>query len=217
MKKNFITGVVLLLPVTLTFAIFIFIIDVLTNPFIGFTENIISHYHLFHSSFLAKNHIFFSRCLILVFLGIVIFITGFLAQIFFLKYIFSIGDYLIHRIPFVNRIYKTIQDVIHTFVFQEKINFAKVAFVSFPHKNAGCLALITADKMPESSDASLINKVSLFVPGSPNPTMGFMLLYDKSDITFLDMTVEEAFKFLVSCGGVTPHFRVANDIRDTRN
>ncbi len=211
MKKNFITGLILLLPVTLTVWVLIFAVDLLTNPFIDITESIISQFFQFSSPFFAQHHIFFTRCLILIFLSITLFITGLLAQTFLLKHIFRLSEYLISRTPFINRIYKTFQDIIHTFAHHKRERIARVALVPFPYKNAYCIGMVTADKMPEDSDLSFRNKVSLFVPGTPNPTMGFMLLYDKSDIVLLDMSVEEAFKFLVSCGSITANFKISEN------
>lgn len=204
MKKNFLTGLVILLPIALTFWILMFLVNLLTNPFINTVNKIFSHYDLQGTSFL-----FFTgedllaglaRILILVALFGLLVIAGFLTRHFFLKPILNFGDTLIHRIPLINKIYKAAQDVVNTLFSEEKTSFSQVVLVPFPHSKSLCLGLVPGVGISTDSSVEYHDKVSIFVPGTPNPTMGFMLLYAKDQIIPTDMRVDDALKFIVSCG-----------------
>lgn len=206
MKNNFITGLVLLLPITLTLWIVVFVIDIFTDPFLNFAE-----YLLFRWPFFREFYgVLIIKGMILACLIALIFLTGVLAKNLFLKYIFSFGNLILNRIPFVNKVYYVIQDLIHSFLEKEDVGFKKVVLVPYPHEKAYCMALITFEGLPEGSDEKYKDKASVFVVGSPNPTLGFVLLYDKSKILELDLTVEQAMKYIVSCGGYPINFKVIN-------
>lgn len=202
MRKNFLTGLAILLPVAMTFWIISFLVNLFTNPFLDITKAIFSPYLPHHFPILL-----FSRLLILAFLAAVTILTGFLAEYFLWKKAFHLGDYILHRIPLFNRIYIAVQNVIQTFLNRDQSSFTKVALVPFPHDKAYCLGFITTPKIPEGSDPLFQDKLSLCVVGSPNPTLGFMLLYDKSKVVILDMTVEQALKYIIGCGSVPVSFR----------
>ena len=217
MKQNFFTGLAMLLPIALTFWILSFLIDLLTNPFLTFTENILKYYNLLDYPFLFFSGdqvlMFWSRVLILAFLAGIAILAGFLARILFLNFFFRMGDYLMHRIPFVNRIYKATQDVVHTLFGAQKTSFAKVVLVPFPHEKAYSLGMITSEGLHGESDPEHMDKVSIFIPGTPNPTFGFMLLFKREQLIMLDMSIDEALKFIVSMGVMTPEFKVSKDQR----
>lgn len=201
MKKNFLTGLAILLPVALTFWILAFLIHLFTNPFLDITTALFSPYVPHHFPLFL-----FSRILILFFLTALIILTGFLAEYFLLKKAFEFGDYILHRIPLINRIYINMQNVTHSFLNRDEKSYIRVALVPFPHDKAYCLGFITTPHIPQGSDPLFIDKLSLCVVGSPNPTLGFMLLYDKSKVIELDMTVEQALKYIISCGSVSVSF-----------
>jgi uncharacterized membrane protein len=211
-KKNFLTGLAILLPIALTFWVVFFLINLLTAPFIGIVESLLIKIELSeHTHFLLtskKALLFVSRLIILVVLFCIAILAGFLARVFFINYFFRFGDYLIHRIPFVNKIYKASQDIVHTLFGSEGTSFSHVVLVPFPHPKAFSLGLITKQEMPTASDPDQKEKVSLFLPGTPNPTMGFMLLFKRSEIVYLDMKADEALKFVISCGVLSNKLRV---------
>ncbi len=203
MKKNFITGLALLLPFSVTLWIIIFVVDFLTNPFLELSKEAAHQFHVLRDGQL----IIFIRIIILFCLAGLILLTGFFAQVLLLRYMFSIGDSLLHRIPLVNRLYKPLQEIVQILLNEEKTKFSKVGLVPFPHEKAYAFGLISSDKMPEGSDPTFQDRISLFVVGAPNPMMGFMLLYDRSKVIFLDVTVEQTMKYLVSCGSVPLKFK----------
>ena len=133
---------------------------------------------------------------------------GALGRGFMLNYVLKAGDYVLHRIPFVNTIYKTSQDVIKTMFAPSSESFKKVVLVPFPNPNVYTIGLITRENLP-SEEKEYANKIAVFIPTTPNPTSGFFMLFDEKDIYYLDMTVENAFKFIISCGVLPIPFKVA--------
>lgn len=203
MKKYFTTGLVILLPTALTLLIVIFLINLLTKPFQGVVEAILRHYQLVGRPFLFLSvdqviHLV-SKFLVLMTVVGVIFLIGLIARWFFVKLFFRFGDFIFHRIPLVNKIYKACKDVVETLFSPSATTFSKVVLVPFPHKKTLSIGLISRDTLPvESVDHARL--LSVFVPGTPNPMMGFMLMYRPEDVILLDMSVNDALKFILSCG-----------------
>jgi uncharacterized membrane protein len=129
---------------------------------------------------------------------------GFITRWFFINYLISVGDYFLHRIPLINSIYKTSQDVIKTIFASHTQSFKQVVLVPFPEEGVYCLGLVTRDAPPICNDLKKRELISVFVPTTPNPTSGYLLMFSKKDITFLDMRVEDAIKFIISCGVIHP-------------
>lgn len=208
MKKHFLTGLAILLPAIITLFFVTFVINFLTKPFIGLMQRILIHYDILNHPFLffsANQVLFFSsKILALVFLIGLTLLLGLIGRFVFLNYFFKMGDYLIHRIPIINKIYKAIQDVTHTILKPESKSFSQSVLVRFPNSNTLAVGLISNEKLPLESDLKFHDLISVFVPGTPNPSMGFMLMYRKEQLIYLDTKVEDAFKFVISAGVISP-------------
>lgn len=211
LKKYFITGLVILLPLALTIAIVTFIFNLLTVPFLGIVKTIFDHYHLFErGSFIftpeqVRN--FFAQFLILVSLFFIVIALGMIARWFFFKTLIIFAEYIVKKIPLVRTIYKTCQDVISTIFTSQTNSFKQVVLVRFPNPATYSLGLITRDHIEGLAETSHGKSVAVFVPTTPNPTSGFLVMFKESDLILLDMKVEDAFKYIVSCGVISPAFQ----------
>lgn len=210
MKRYFITGLVVLLPVTLTLLVVAFVFNLLTIPFLGVTQAILSHFGIVNSGFLFLSaeqlQTFLTQLLILVLLFFFTVFLGFIARLFFFHYFVQFWEYVIHRIPVVSSIYRACQDVIRT-IFASKTNaFKQVVMVRFPHADTFTIGLVTRDSLPGLEHAVGKNPVVVFVPTTPNPTSGFLAIFNKEDVIPLDMKIEDAFKYVISCGVIIPAF-----------
>jgi uncharacterized membrane protein len=143
--------------------------------------------------------------LILIFLFIITMFIGAVTRWYVIRYMIRLGDYILHRIPFVNSIYKTSQDVMATLFSSNKRAFKQVVLVPFPDPQNLSLGLITRNSIPGLDDP---DRMAVFVPTTPNPTSGFLLLFKRQEVTYLDMTVEDAFKYILSCGVIYSKFNV---------
>ena len=211
MKKNFLTGLAILLPIVLTFMIVMFFVNLLTKPFLALTTEVFAKTGLLDKSFLFLSGeqivCLISRILVLIILFAATLLIGLLTRHFFADVFFASFDRLIHRIPIINKIYIALQEVMHTIFKSDKTNFSQVALVPFPQEDTYCIGFITKDTLPEGTDLEHIELISVYIPGTPNPMMGFNFLYRREQIIFIDMKVDDALKFIISCGIMFPGFK----------
>ncbi len=211
MKKSFLTGIAILLPVVLTLIIVMFFVNLLTKPFVEFVHDIFAKTGLLNNSFfiLSSDQMIYllSKILILAFLIFSTLMIGFFTQHLFANYFFESFDKIIHKIPVINKIYISLQEVMHTLFKSEKTSFSQVALVPFPKEDTYCIGFVTKDLLPEGTDTEHLGLISVYVPGTPNPMMGFNFLYQREQLIFIDMKVDDALKFVISCGVMFPGFK----------
>lgn len=202
MKKYFITGLVILLPLTLTIWIVTFAVNFLTKPFMGVVTKIFSDTAIrLHPQFLRYG----SQVIILIALFILTLILGLVARWFMFNSLIKLGDKILHKIPLINKVYKTTQDIVKTLFITDKNSFKQVVMVPFPYKGLYSIGFVSRKAPDVCIDASNNDElISVFIPTTPNPTTGFILLFKKEDAVFLDITPEEGLKYIVSCGVILP-------------
>lgn len=207
-KKHFLTGVAILLPIVLTAIIVAFILNVLTKPFMGTIYSILRYYDLFNKPVLLFSGqqvlTLTSKVLALILLASVTMVLGSFGRLFFVKYLFSLIEKVIQYIPVVNKIYKATKDVVNTVFASDNHAFSQVVLVPFPHDRTSSIGFISRNDLPDGSEAHYQDLVSVFLPATPNPTVGFMLLFKKEQLVKVEMSVEEALKFIISCGVIYP-------------
>ena len=203
LKAYFITGIVILLPVALTLAIVIFLFNLLTEPFVGIVKSILDHYSLFQSGFLFLSadqvQKMFSQIIILILLFFVTVSLGLIGRWFFFHYLVRLWDKMLAKIPFISGVYKACQDIIQTLFASSSNSFKQVVMVPFPAPGTYAIGLVTNEDIPgiNKKTGSL---TAVFVPTTPNPTSGFLMLFKEEDLVYLDMKVEVAMKYIISCG-----------------
>lgn len=203
-KKYFKTGLLLLIPLIVTAIIVLFIINFLTSPFIYILANIFRRYDIFNSPFLflteTQTLFLASRMIALTLLLAGTILVGFLGKMFFINYFLKVGDYLMMRIPLINKIYKTVQEIVTTVFSSQTQKFSAVVLVHFPHSNGLNIGLVASQVNAVGSDPEFVDQITVFVPSGLNPSVGLSLLFKKEELIFVDMKVEDALKFIVSCG-----------------
>ena len=206
MKKYFLTGLVILMPAALTLMVILFLFDLFTAPFV----NIVSHLFEILSAKIAFNPshglaLFISRILALILLVLFIFFLGTVARWFLVKNLLSGTHQILSKIPFIKTVYKVSRDVISAlFSTEGKKAFKYPVMFPFPHPHSfavGFQAGEVAKEIQEKIDAPL---VSVFAPTAPHPITGFLFLIEEKNVSKLEMTNEEAVKYLVSCGLIHP-------------
>jgi uncharacterized membrane protein len=110
-------------------------------------------------------------------------------------------DHAIMRVPLMNKIYGTIKQVNESFT-SNKSAFKQVVLVTFPHARSRSVGFVT----DEALDCGGEKLVSVFIPTTPNPTSGFLVLVPESEITKLDMSVADGIKFIISLGAISPDY-----------
>jgi uncharacterized membrane protein len=145
-----------------------------------------------------------SQILILISLFLFTLLIGLLAHRFFFKALMKLGDRIVNKIPLVNKVYKTIKDIIHTLFSSDTKSLKQVVMLPFPRPGCFVIGLISRDAPKTCSEAASGDMISVFVPATPNPMTGFLIMRPSTDLIYLDMKSEEAIKYIVSCGVVPP-------------
>ncbi|MDN3509003.1 MAG: DUF502 domain-containing protein [Candidatus Neptunochlamydia sp.] len=212
MKKYFITGLVILLPLAVTVAIVVFIVNFLTKPFIGIVSGFLKDFGILNKGFFLLTQeqvvLYGSKLLILICLFLFTLLLGVIARWFFFKALLNLSDKILHRIPLVNKVYKTTQEIIKTIFVTDKNSFKQVVMVPFPKPGTYVMGLVSREAPKICSEKSESELYSVLVPTTPNPTTGFLLMYKKEEMIFLDLKPERAIKYIVSCGVITPEHQV---------
>jgi len=119
----------------------------------------------------------------------------------------AIGDRfsrMLETVPLLGTLYTAVRQLMEAIFSSRAQQFERVVLVQFPRPGAYCLGFLTATAWPGVREAVGRSLVSVFVPTTPNPTSGFFVMFDEEEVTVLDMTVEEAFKAIMSSGIIAP-------------
>jgi uncharacterized membrane protein len=206
MKKYFFAGFITLLPITLTIIIAVWLFNLFTAPFVGIIESIMKSYETNIGLNTESHHgmvTFLSRIFSFIFLIILIFFLGFFGRKFFLKLFLGITDRIFSRIPLVRTIYRLSHDVTKAVFSDNKKTFKETVLLPFPNDKTHAVGFITGNA-PELFQEKTGCEIAVFVPTAPHPMSGYVLLTQKKFVIPVDVSVEDAFKFLISCGVIHP-------------
>ena len=207
MKKYFFTGFIALLPIALTIIIAEWLFNLFTAPLAGITEWMILNYEKQIGLNLVPHEtlvLFLSRVFAFIFLMIFIFFLGFCGQKFLSKYFTKFTDHLFSRIPLVRTIYRLSRDITKAIFSDSQKTFKETVLVPFPHSEALAIGFVTGETPTVFKEEKPLTELAVFVPTSPHPMSGFILLMPKSLALPVDVTVEDAFKYLISAGVLHP-------------
>ena len=186
LRNYFFTGVVVLIPIGFTLYLTKFLISISAK--------------LIPEKINPNTYLHFSIPGLEIILSILIItIVGGLSLSFLGKKFLQIIDDLFKKIPILRTIYSAIGQMTETFT--QKDNSRKsVVLVEYPKKGSWAVGFATKDNKTEMSTKTNEELVNVFIPTTPNPTSGFLIMFPKKDLIFLNMTFEEASKFIVSAG-----------------
>ncbi|MCK5813495.1 MAG: DUF502 domain-containing protein [Cocleimonas sp.] len=133
-----------------------------------------------------------------------VFSSGFIITNFAGKRLVLWGEDLLERIPLVRSIYSALKQVTETVLTSDKNSFRQVVLIEYPRKGIWTIGFQTSDSPEEFNQLADHKLLTIFVPTTPNPTSGYILMMPEEDIKKLDMDVEDALKMVMSLGVVTP-------------
>lgn len=193
-KRYFIAGLLVVVPLYLTIYIFSLIVGYMDTLLNYLPESMQPDVYLkFHIPGLG-----------VIFTIVVIFLMGLLATNLMGKKLVEIGDNILDRIPFFRSIYKPLKQFMETFLVTGYSGFRRVVLVEFPSKGMYSVGFLTGVAAGEVQSKTKEKVVNVFLPTTPNPTTGFYILIPEKDIISLDMSVEDAFKLIITGGMVSP-------------
>ena len=135
---------------------------------------------------------------------LIIFVTGLVATNFFGKQLIALWENLLGRVPVVKSIYNSVKQVSDTLFSDSGNAFRKALLVQYPREGSWTVAFLTGQPGGDVSNHLKGDYVSVYVPTTPNPTSGFFLMMPREDVVELDMSVDEALKYIISMGVVAP-------------
>lgn len=135
---------------------------------------------------------------------LIIFVTGLLTQNFIGNYVVAAWEGLLNRIPIVNSIYSSVKQVSDTLFSSSGNAFSKALLIQYPREGSWTIAFLTGKPSGNVSQHLGDDLISVYVPTTPNPTSGYFLMIPKKDAIELDMSVDTALKYVVSMGVVAP-------------
>lgn len=189
MRSYFLTGILVTAPLTitvyLTFVVFHFVDTQVSNILPGQLYNGLPG------------------------LGILIalsfFITvGWFATNFMGRLVIRISEYIVHRVPIINTLYKSVKQVFETLMGSQAQAFREVVLIEYPRKGCWTLGFVTGFYEGEIQQAAPDDLVTVFVPTAPSPVNGFLLFVPRKDMIPMQMTVDEGIKMIISVGIITP-------------
>ncbi len=187
LRNYFITGVVVLIPIGFTLY--------LSKVLIGLSSKLIPE------NINPNNYLPYSIPGIEIIISVVfITIVGGLSLSFLGKRILRLIDDLFKRIPVLRTIYSAIVQMTETFSNKDSNDKKSVVLIEYPRKGVWAVGFATKENKGEMAKKTNQKLINVFVPTTPNPTSGFLLMFPMEDVIYLDMTFEEASKFIVSAG-----------------
>ena len=187
LRNYFITGVVILIPIGFTLY--------LTKFIIGISSKIIPQ------NINPNNYLPYAIPGIEILISVIfITIVGGLSLSFLGKRILKLIDDLFKRIPFLRTIYTAILQMTETFSNKDNKDKKSVVLVEYPRKGVWAVGFATKENNGEMSEKTNKKLINVFVPTTPNPTSGFLLMFPKDEVIHLNMSFEEASRFIVSAG-----------------
>lgn len=194
LRRYLIAGLLVLLPIWVTLLIIRFVVDIVDQSLSLLPRDYQPDYFLgFHIPGLG---IIFGIALVLL--------TGMLVTNFIGTWFLTVWESLLARIPFIRSIYMGVKQVLSTLFSPNGQSFRKVLLIEYPRKEVWTIGFQTGSGFKRPNDNSGEELVTVFVPTTPNPTAGFLLLVPKQQVVELKMSIDQALKYIISLGVVLP-------------
>ncbi len=189
-RNYFIAGVVILIPIGITVYVTIFLVSISSKML---PKEINPNHYLPYN--IPGVEIIISLLLITL--------IGWLSLSFIGKSLLNLFNKILKKIPILRTIYSALGQMTETFTKTDKEK-KNVVLVEYPRKGSWAVGFATKENSGEISNKTKKNLINVFVPTTPNPTSGFLLMFPKEEVIYLDLTFEEASKFIVSAGTSNP-------------
>jgi uncharacterized membrane protein len=206
MKRYFITGLLIWIPLVITLWVLQLIVSTMDQSL-----------QLLPTQF--QPHAFFGRQvpgLGALLTLLIVFGTGVLASNILGQRLLSLGEYVLGRIPVVKTIYNSVKQVSDTLFAPGGQAFRKALLIQYPRHGSWTIAFLTGKPGGDVANHLKGDYVSVYVPTTPNPTSGFFLMMPRAEVVELDMSVDEAMKYVISMGVATPGSTAVRAVEDLR-
>ena len=200
---NFIAGIIVILPLTITAFIIRFFVISLNAIMLNPLAKGLKTYPLYEDQrlFLAKALIFLAVVLLIA-------LVGLMTRVIVVRKFFAFFENILLKLPMINKVYGSIKEISGAFLGKRKSGFKKVVLVEYPRKGIYTLGFVTSEAKGEFQEAAHNpDLISIYVPTTPNPTSGYFVLLNRNEVIPLDISVEEALKVVISAGAIAPVYK----------
>ena len=195
LRNYFLTGIIVTAPIALTIY--------LTWQFIDWVDS--QAIPLLPAKYNPENYLPFSLPGLGLLISVVILtFVGFLTANIFGRTLLRAGERLVNRMPVVRSIYGAFKQILETVLSQSSNSFRQAVLVEYPRRGIWTVAFVTGETEGEVAQRLDDEMINIYVPTTPNPTSGFLLMVPRRDLIFLDMPVEDAAKYVISIGVIAP-------------
>ncbi|HYC72623.1 MAG TPA: DUF502 domain-containing protein [Opitutaceae bacterium] len=206
LRNAFISGLLLLAPIAVTWVVFRWLVDTVGGTFrkfviffapesvVAWLENIADH----------QTWGIVWDVIATVIVIVLVTLLGLLSRLFLGKFILQGAERLVQGIPGISAVYNTVKQIVDTFSSQNRNVFSKVVLVQFPRAGMHSIGFLTSKAQGEPQVRTAEEVWTVFVPTTPNPTTGFLIMLPKSEIIELEMSVGDGMKMVISGGSVVP-------------
>ncbi len=199
LRNAFISGLLLLTPVGVTILVINVLVDSVGKPardlFFPFLKD-----YLEGNPWFAGTVSIVSTFIVLILITIV----GWFSQLLIGRYVVKAIERILNNVPFIRTVYNTVKQIIDTFSSQNKAVFQKVVLLQFFRKDIYALGFLTGSGKEEIRFRVGREVYNIFVPTTPNPTSGFLVMVPKENVIVMDMPVADGMKLIISGGAVVP-------------
>ncbi|MDB6109663.1 MAG: hypothetical protein JWR69_1413 [Pedosphaera sp.] len=207
-RANFFTGLAIVLPAIISLLVIFwlfFTISNITDRILVFIPKQITHENSSNGVGTGPMYWYWSvvALLLVVFL---ISVVGLLARNYLGKKLISSVDMSLLRVPLLNKIYGTTKQVNEAFTSSNKNSFKTVVMVEFPRAGMYSIGFLTSEAHDEVQSKAGEKLMCVFIPTTPNPTSGFLVLVPEAEVTKLEMSVADGVKFIISLGSISPEY-----------
>jgi uncharacterized membrane protein len=200
-RTNFLTGLAIILPTVISIGVVVWLfrnVSSVTDALLFFLPKSLTHENQGNGPVIWYWSAFA--------LGLAVILIGFIGQLtrYYLgKKVIEFVDHVLLRVPLINKIYLTIKQVNEAFSPENKSGFKQVVLIEYPRTGCHTVGFLTSGPVHDLPEHSAEKMVSVFVPTTPNPTSGFLLILPDSQVTRLDMSVAEGIKYIISLGAIS--------------
>lgn len=190
-KSYFVTGIIVIVPLLVTYIVIRALVNTIGKLFALLPLNLQPQTYI----------PFFGVEILIAF--ILIILIGFLVSNFLGRKLLGVGEKLLAKIPIVKTIYQGVKQLT-TGIVSDKKMFSKVVLIQYPVRNLHQIGFVTGEDKHLVKNDTGQKMLKIFIPTTPNPTSGFFCIVPESEVQYLDLTAEEAFRLIISAGAAEP-------------
>lgn len=208
-RKAFLAGIVLLTPLAVT----VYVVNILITNIGGQFRD--------HFFFYIPDEVLQRRGLVAFWniaatIKVVILVTvlGYFSRYLIARYFVNLSEKVITSFPFIKTLYSSVKQIVQTFSLQQKAIFQKVVMIEYPRKGTYAIGFLTSTAKGETQAKTSADLCNVFVPTTPNPTSGYLLMVPSDEMIELEMTIADGMKLIISGGAVVPEYTPRKEIAD---